>query len=86
MQSNGLPLFEYSLTEQERNILRLADMFELAFYCVDEHNLGNRTPRLHSMFEKVMMYIEPLIIADNGLAHGIWCWLQKNWRRANGGE
>ena len=84
MENNFLPLFN-ELTQQEQTILRLADMFELAFFCVDEHNLGNRTPRLHEMFNKVMSYIDPLLVSHNAneLAEGIYHWLLKNWRRAN---
>jgi len=82
MLDHNIPVFE--LTEQEALILKVADMLELAFYCVDEHNLGNRNPRLHTMFHNVMGYLTPeLLWGAAPLADWITAWLNNSWKAAN---
>jgi len=82
MSNNFMPVFE--VTEHEALVLKVADMLDLAFACVDEHNLGNRNPRLHMMFENIMTYLTFGMLNSTGLlAVQIHNWLPAAWRAAN---
>lgn len=81
MADNFIPVFE--LTEHESLVLKVADMLDLAMYCVDEHNLGNREPRLDAMFSNVMSYLTFDMLNETGLlAVQLHNWLNIDWRMA----
>jgi 5'-deoxynucleotidase YfbR-like HD superfamily hydrolase len=70
----GLP----DLTERAQAIVHASDTLDLAFTCLREKQMGNRTPRLTEVFQNCMTYLvayEALVPAVSALREGCW----KEW-------
>lgn len=84
--------FDHMLDDEERRILKLADYFSGAAYCVRERQMGNQLidPAFATFAEYIPTYITPLSDdvpfdpEEPNIEHEIWNYLLNKWLDAGG--
>ncbi len=77
---NRLSIALPSLAAAQRSIVHASDTLDLAFTCLRERGLGNRNPRLYTVFNNCMWYLvehDQIIPAVAALRERCW----KEWTR-----
>ena len=73
--------YEDTLSDEGRRVLKLADVFDGAFYCCKERALGNRT--IVGCFKNFMNYAAEILNRDNQPETRMFEFANEVWERAN---
>jgi 5'-deoxynucleotidase YfbR-like HD superfamily hydrolase len=55
---------KFPLTTEEARILKVADVLELAQYCVRERSMGNRNLQMWQMYQNALLYAKEVVKTD----------------------